>query len=101
MIIFKIIIVLGVFALFLIQILKDKRKILLVGAIASCINAALVLYPTLTQVLPMMELPSEQQSMSMLILPYTAILFVFLPIVFGNMKAKNLTFKQFLKDFFK
>lgn len=101
MIIFKIIIVLGVFALFLIQILKDKRQILLLVAFVSVINGALIFYPMITEVLPMMELPAEQQSMRMLILPFIAILFVFIPAVFGTMKAKKITFKEFLKDFFK
>lgn len=101
MIIFKIIIGFGILALLLIQVLKDKAIANLVGAIISCINAGLIFYAAFTQLLPMMELPSEQQSMRTLILPYTALLFVFLPIILGSMKKNNLTFKEFLKDFFK
>ena len=97
----RIIIGFGILALLLIKVLKDKAMANLVGAIISCINAVLILYAAFTQLLPMMELPSEQQSMRALILPYTALLFVFLPIILGSMKKSNLTFKEFLKDFFK
>lgn len=108
MIIFKIIIVMNILTLILIQILKERRKILLITAFV-CIPSLLFCIPSLlslastmfTVIIPIMELPEEQKSMHMHIYPFTAFLLIFITVAIGSMKANKITFKEFLNDFFK
>lgn len=91
----------NILTLILIQILKERRKILLITAFV-CIPSLLLLASTMfTVIIPMMELPEEQKSMHMLIYPFTAFLLIFITVAIGSMKSNKITFKEFLNDFFK
>jgi hypothetical protein len=91
----------NILTLILIQILKERSKILLITAFV-CIPSLLSLASTMfTVIIPIMELPEGQKSMHMLIYPFTAFLLIFITVAIGSMKANKITFKEFLNDFFK